>query len=259
MLRDHPHTTQVTFRAPRVPLSGELAVPIVPRGVVVFARGSEAPACERLVATELAYAGFATFQTGLLTEAEQTAERTTLVRFDVRLLAERLVGALDWVRTQPQLEDLPIGIFGAGSGTAAALIASTHQPVAAIVSHGGRPDLASDVLAFVHSPLLLVVGGKDPEALERNHSAIKRLHSTAKLHTVCNAAHGFEEPGTAVEVARVAVAWFRSYLVVDRGVEHAGLDMARQLDLNEHAVAAGLREAERERDAAWIDPGRRRC
>jgi len=126
------------------------------------------------------------------------------------------------------------------------------------VSHGGRPDLASDVLPLVQCPLLLVVGGKDPEALERNHSAIKQLHGIAKLHTVCKAAHGFEEPGTAVEVARVAAAWFRSHLVVDRGVEYAGLDMARQLDLNEHAVTAGLREAERERDAAWIEPGRRR-
>jgi len=212
-----PRTLTTVVRAGEVALTGDLTVPATPDGIIVFAHGSGSGRLSprnQHVAAALVQANFATLLFDLLTQAEEVAERYTRhLRFDIPLLSNRLVGALEWVATHDKLSGLPIGLFGASTGAAAALIAASRVPVGAIVSRGGRPDLAGDALERVRCPTLLIVGGNDPEVLELNHRAVQRIAANAKIYVVAGATHLFEEPGALDEVIDVAAAWFRKHLV----------------------------------------------
>ncbi|MBN9518068.1 dienelactone hydrolase family protein [bacterium] len=210
----------VRVRAGEVILEGNLSRPDHARGVVLFAHGSgsgrHSPR-NRFVAGELVAAGLATLLIDLLTEAEERAEMYTHhLRFDIGLLADRLVGATDWLAADPRTADLSVGYFGASTGGGAALVAAARRParVAAVVSRGGRPDLAGDALPRVTAPTLLIVGGDDEPVIEMNEWALARLGAPVKrLEIVPGASHLFEEPGTLNEVARLAADWFTCYLV----------------------------------------------
>jgi dienelactone hydrolase len=214
-------TSEVEVRvgSDRVALEGNLTVPDGARGVVLFAHGSgsgrHSPR-NRFVARRLAAAGLGTLLVDLLTEEEEQAEMYTRhLRFDIGLLAGRLVGATDWLAADARTDALPVGYFGASTGGGAALVAAAERPdrVAAVVSRGGRPDLAGDALPRVTAPVLLIVGGDDEPVIEMNEWALARLASPAKcLEIVPGASHLFEEPGTLEEVARLAADWFTRYL-----------------------------------------------
>lgn len=214
--------TTVTIRAGRALLTGELTIPAQPRGLVVFAHGSGSSRSSprnREIADGLDEAGFATLLFDLLTHDEELAERITRhLRFDIPLLADRLVETMRWTTTQPELAGLPIGLFGSSTGAAAALIAASklrqvHGPeVRAIVSRGGRPDLAGSSVRHVAAPTLFIVGGDDIEVVAVNRLALARLTVPAALHVVPAANHLFEEPGALHEVTETTVRWFRSYL-----------------------------------------------
>lgn len=207
----------VTVMARGIALAGDLAVPSDAGGIVVFAHGSgssrQSPR-NQAVARSLVVDGLATLLFDLLTRDEEIAERYTRhLRFDIPLLADRLAAALAWVRGQERLAGLPIGLFGASTGAAAALIAATRVPdIGAIVSRGGRPDLAGDALPAVRCPTLLIVGGADIEVLELNRRALRQMTAPTALHIVPDAGHLFEEPGALREVIDVASAWFRKHL-----------------------------------------------
>jgi dienelactone hydrolase len=183
---------------------------------VVFAHGSGSSRLSprnRAVAGALVHDGLATLLLDLLTPGEEAAERTTRhLRFDIPLLASRLVGAVDWVARQAARRALPIGLFGASTGAAAALIAATRTGVRAVVSRGGRPDLAGDALSRVRCPTLLIVGGADVEVFELNRRAMKRMPASTAIHIVPHAGHLFEEPGALAEVVAAASQWFRKHL-----------------------------------------------
>lgn len=210
----------VRVTAGRVDLEGNLTVPDRPRGVVLFAHGSgsgrHSPR-NRFVAEHLVNAGLSTLLIDLLTEAEEWEEMYTRhLRFDVGLLADRLAGATDWLAADPRTARLSVGYFGASTGGGAALVAAARRPgrVAAVVSRGGRPDLAGNALPRVTAPTLLIVGGDDEPVIEMNEWALARLGSPAKqLVIVPGASHLFEEPGKLEEVARLAADWFTRYLV----------------------------------------------
>lgn len=212
-----PAPRSVVIRTGPVALNGDLTVPGAAAGIIVFAHGSgsgrHSPRNQR-VASSLVHAGFATLLFDLLTVAEEAAERYTAhLRFDIPLLADRLVGAIEWVGAQRGIGMLPVGLFGASTGAAAALIAATRAPgVAAVVSRGGRPDLAKEALREVRCPTLLIVGGNDPEVIELNHRALQQMLAPAKLHIVPGAGHLFEEPGTLDEVSHLASSWFQEHL-----------------------------------------------
>jgi pimeloyl-ACP methyl ester carboxylesterase len=211
------HAVQV--RIGPVALDGNLSAPPGAPGVVVFAHGSgsgrHSPRI-RFVAGVLREAGLATLLLDLLTTAEEAADaRTGHLRFDIGLLADRVVGATDWLAGQEALAGLPVGYFGASTGAGAALVATARRPqrVRAVVSRGGRPDLAADDLPRVQAPTLLIVGGNDVPVIDLNRRALQRLGSPKKeLHIVPGATHLFEEPGTLEEVARLAADWFKWYL-----------------------------------------------
>lgn len=210
----------VRVTADRTALEGNLSAPDLARGVVLFAHGSgsgrHSPR-NQYVAKRLNAAGLATLLIDLLTEAEERAEaHTRHLRFDIGLLAGRLVGATDWLASDARTADLAVGYFGASTGGGAALVAAARRPqrVAAVVSRGGRPDLAGDALPSVVAPTLLIVGGDDEPVIGMNEWALARLGSPAKrLEIVPGASHLFEEPGTLEEVARLAADWFTRYLV----------------------------------------------
>ncbi len=204
----------VAISAAGVSLSGDLGVPDRPRGIVLFAHGSGSSRLSprnRYVADALERRGFATLLFDLLTEAEAAVRARV---FDIPLLAERLSMATDWIEKRGDLGQLPLGYFGASTGAAAALVAAARKPerVAAIVSRGGRPDLAEQSLEKVTAPTLLIVGGDDVGVLDLNREAASRLRGTAKLEIIPGAGHLFEEPGALEKVAELAVAWFESYL-----------------------------------------------
>jgi dienelactone hydrolase len=214
-LEDRP----VQVRAGTVDLQGDLRIPAGARGIVVFAHGSgsgrHSPR-NRFVADVLVKAGLATFLIDLLTEEEEMIDvQTAELRFNIRLLAERLQGMSDWLASEASTAALPIGYFGASTGAAAALIAAADRPerVRAIVSRGGRPDLAGPVLARVRQPTLLIVGGEDDVVIELNRQALARLAGIKQLVIVPGATHLFEEPGALEQVAALAVQWFQRYLV----------------------------------------------
>lgn len=169
----------------------------------------------RFVAQRLREAGLGTFLIDLLTGQEEAEDlRTGLLRFDVELLAGRVVEATRWLLDSPRTRGLDIGYFGASTGAAAALVAAARLPeaVGAIVSRGGRPDLAGGYLERVRAPVLLIVGGRDHTVLELNREAMRRLPQETRLEVVPGAGHLFEEPGALEEVARLAAGWFTRHL-----------------------------------------------
>lgn len=208
----------VKIPAGPVTLDGNLAVPPGARGVVLFAHGSGSSRHSprnRYVAEELYRAGLASLLMDLLTTEEEAVDMMTAeLRFDIDLLALRLAAATDWLGAQPKTRDLRIGYFGASTGAAAALLAAVERPesVAAIVSRGGRPDLAGPVLPQVQAPTLLIVGGRDAPVILMNEEAFEKLDVEKEMKIVPGATHLFEEPGTLEEVARLAADWFAWHL-----------------------------------------------
>lgn len=201
-----------------VALAGTLTLPERARGVVLFAHGSGSSRFSprnRFVAGELHTARLGTLLMDLLTPEEEAIDRRTgALRFDIDLLAERLVGATRWLREQEETRRLPIGYFGASTGAAAALVAAARLPseVGAVVSRGGRPDLAGDALRRVLAPTLLIVGGRDTPVIALNEAALAALPGVKRLEIVPGATHLFEEPGALETVARLARDWFVRYL-----------------------------------------------
>lgn len=193
-----------------VTLEADLRLPPSPRGVVLFAHGSGSSRFSvrnRQVATVLNEAGFATVLADLLTPAEEAVdEQTRHLRFDIGLLATRLVAIADWLEVQPATRGLPLACFGASTGAGAALVAAAQRPgrVAAVVSRGGRPDLAGSALARVRAPTLLIVGGADEGVIELNEAALAQLGCEKRLVTVAGATHLFPEPGALEVVATLA-------------------------------------------------------
>jgi dienelactone hydrolase len=203
----------------RVTLEGTLGHPEGARGVVLFAHGSgsgrHSPR-NRFVARQLRQAGLATLLMDLLTEEEERLDQYTAhLRFDIGLLANRLVGATDWLVQDPHTAGLSVGYFGASTGGGAALVAAAARPdrVGAVVSRGGRPDLAGDALRAVRAPTLLIVGGDDEPVIALNEKALKQLAAPVKqLVIVPGATHLFVVPGKLVVVARLATDWFIRHL-----------------------------------------------
>ncbi|WDZ87998.1 dienelactone hydrolase family protein [Micromonospora cathayae] len=201
-----------------VELLADLLVPVEPVGVVLFAHGSGSSRHSPrnvAVAHTLNDRALATVLVDLLTpEEERVDERTAELRFDIGLLAGRLAGIVDWLATDPTLGGLPVGLFGASTGAAGALVAAAARPerVRAVVSRGGRPDLAGEALARVRAPSLLLVGGRDEQVIGLNESAMTSLDGVAELRVVPGATHLFEEPGTLEQVADEAGTWFTTHL-----------------------------------------------
>jgi putative phosphoribosyl transferase len=211
-------TREIGVPAGERTLVGILDLPPHPVGVVVFAHGSGSSRLSprnRSVAADLHGAGFGTLLLDLLTEEEGREDaRTGALRFDIPLLAERVVAAIDGLAGD-ELADKPIGCFGASTGAAAAIVAAASRPdsVRAVVSRGGRPDLAGDALGAIRAPTLLIVGGLDPDVLNRNQEALGRIRAEKRLEVVDGAGHLFEEPGSLGEVSRLAADWFVTHLV----------------------------------------------
>jgi dienelactone hydrolase len=203
-------------------LEGDLVLPEAASGIVLFAHGSGSSRHSprnRQVAARLNQAQLGTLLVDLLTPAEERLDLVTAEhRFDINLLARRLVGAIDWLRRSPA-ESLPIGLFGASTGAAAALVAAAARPedVGAVVTRGGRPDLAGPALPRVRAPTLLIVGGADPVVLELNEQAFELLQTEKQLVVIPGATHLFEEPGALQEVARLAADWFTKHLRGEHG------------------------------------------
>ena len=199
-------------------LAGDLSIPTDARGIVVFAHGSGSSRHSPrnvYVADELHEGGLGTLLLDLLTSSEEAVDLATKeLRFDIGLLAERLVAAIAWLATQDATRDLPIGLFGASTGAAGALVAAARTPdrVAAVVSRGGRPDLAGADLPSVQAPTLLIVGGNDPIVIDLNQRAMAQMTAPVELEIVPRATHLFEEPGTLEQVARLAREWFVRHL-----------------------------------------------
>jgi pimeloyl-ACP methyl ester carboxylesterase len=203
-----------TIPAAGVGLEADVVMPPSPGGLVLFVHGSGSSRHSprnRYVAGELQAAGLATVLADLLTPAEEIEDsRTGALRFDIGLLAARTAAMVDWLGAHQPTADLRLGLFGASTGAAAALVAAAERPaaVAAIVSRGGRPDLAGGSLSQVRQPTLLVVGGHDPVVLQLNREAMAQLAGESELEIVPGASHLFEEPGTLEQVARLATNWF---------------------------------------------------
>jgi len=200
-------------------LEGDLGLPLEPKGLVVFAHGSgssrHSPRNQH-VARILEQHGLATLLIDLLTAPEEAIdEQTAHLRFDIGMLATRLVAIVDWLRERPNTAPLPIGLFGASTGGGAALVAATARPheIAAVVSRGGRPDLAGAALEHVTTPTLLIVGGLDRTVIQMNRDAMRKMPADVILQIVPGATHLFEEPGTLDQVASLAVSWFDRHLV----------------------------------------------
>ena len=211
---------QVEIPSGKRRLSGVMHVPTDARGVVAFAHGSGSGRFSprnQFVAGVLDEAGLATLLLDLLEEAESDDQRKV---FDIKLLAERLQSAADWLKREPATKALRLGYFGASTGAGAALVAAARDPAAvgAVVSRGGRPDLARDYLSAVQAPTLLIVGGNDDVVIELNEQALRLLHCPKQLVIVPGATHLFEEPGTLEEVSRLAKEWFVRLLTPSTGL-----------------------------------------
>ncbi|MFO8007407.1 MAG: alpha/beta family hydrolase [Candidatus Brocadiia bacterium] len=202
-------------------LEGNLLVPEGAEGIVLFAHGSGSSRHSprnKMVARHLRDRGLATLLFDLLTAEEDKVDRRTREhRFDIPLLAERLTGATDWLLDRPEAEGLSVGYFGSSTGSAAALIGATERPgvVDAVVSRGGRVDMAQDAIPDVAAPTLMIVGGRDPQVLRLNEQAQPMFDCTVELKVVRGATHLFEEPGALEEVARLAGDWFGQHLASD--------------------------------------------
>lgn len=209
----HPLTAgqrPVEISAGPTSLPGTLAWPAQPRGIVLFVHGSGSSRLSprnTAVAAQLRAHGVATLLFDLLSQVEAADRRNV---FDIDLLSDRLLAATEWVSGQPEAADLPLGYFGASTGAAAALKAAAKSPIdiAAIVSRGGRPDLAGEALSRVRAPTLLLVGSRDEVVIGLNRMALSRLTGFARLVLIPGASHLFEEPGTLEEAGRLAAAWF---------------------------------------------------
>jgi pimeloyl-ACP methyl ester carboxylesterase len=204
----------VRIAGDHVTLEGDLAMPADARGIVLFAHGSGSSRLSprnTYVARVLRDGGVGTLLFDLLTREEDTVYAT---RFDIELLTRRLIAATRWIAQQPETRELPVGYFGASTGAAAALMAAAELPdrIQAVVSRGGRPDMAMRVLERVRAPTLLIVGGYDEVVIDLNRQAYDALAATKELVIVPGATHLFEEPGTLEEVARLATEWFQRYL-----------------------------------------------
>ena len=213
------HSKPVVIGVGDITLSGELAVPANAAGIVVFAHGSGSsrfsPRNQR-VAEYLQRGGLGTLLFDLLTADEEAIDESTAqYRFDIPMLGVRLTGAIDWLESDDVVRSLSIGCFGASTGAAGALIAAANRPdhVRAVVSRGGRPDLAGPALARVSAPTLLIVGGDDVLVIGMNQTAMEQLAApTKRLEIVPGATHLFEEPGTLERVCELALDWFNHYL-----------------------------------------------
>src|SRR5688572_1786495 len=212
-----------TLKAVQIPdgsarLNADLRRPPDAFGLVIFAHGSGSSrlsARNRQVAEALDDAGLATLLLDLLTREEESIDQFTReYRFDIPRLGRRVVAAIDWAVEQPALRGLPFGYFGASTGAAAALIAAAERPSRskAVVSRGGRPDLAADALPRVQAPTLMIVGGDDEPVIELNEQAMRQMRAPTELTIVPGATHLFEEPGTLEQVERLAIEWFRKHL-----------------------------------------------
>jgi putative phosphoribosyl transferase len=199
-------------------IAADLVAPQDAKGIVVFAHGSGSSrfsSRNRFVAGELQRAGFGTLLLDLLTASEEEIDlRTRHLRFDINLLATRLIEATNWAGENREIRDLPVGYFGASTGAAAALIAAANLPekAHAVVSRGGRPDLAGPALSRVKAPTLLIVGGEDTPVIKVNRKAFDDLQCEKKLEIVPGASHLFEEPGTLEQVSKLAIAWFNDHV-----------------------------------------------
>lgn len=209
----------VQIQSGDVTLEGNLIIPNGAPGLILFAHGSGSsrfsPRNRAVASTLREEAGMGTLLFDLLTsEEDEIDKRTRELRFDIPLLAERLVGATDWVREQEEARTLKLGYFGSSTGAAAALIGATQRPdeINAIVSRGGRPDLAGDALPDVHPPTLLIVGGRDTPVIGMNENAMAKMNTEVKMEIVEGATHLFEEPGALEEVASLAASWFKKHL-----------------------------------------------
>jgi putative phosphoribosyl transferase len=211
-----PLHTALTLRVPvdATILNADLAIPAEAHGIVLFAHGSGSSRHSprnQFVARVLQQSDFGTLLMDLLTEKEEAVDnRTREMRFDIKLLARRLTATIDWLQTQPSFQKLPIGIFGASTGAAAALVSAADRPelVKSVVSRGGRPDLAGDALPRVKAPTLLIVGGYDDAVQALNEQAQARMTTQVSLKIVPRASHLFEEPGALSQVADFAAGWF---------------------------------------------------
>lgn len=218
MLEENVREMGVHLPLGKVVLEGDLAIPAEAKGIVLFAHGSGSSRLSsrnRFVAHYLQRQGLATLLFDLLTHDEEQIDNYTMeLRFDIGLLGGRLSDATAWVGGQKEIRDLAIGYFGASTGGAAALIAETKNPgvVKAIVSRGGRPDLAGRALGQVQAPTLLIVGGHDGQVIQLNEQAMEQLSGIKKLAIVPGATHLFEEPGALESVAQLAAGWFLKYL-----------------------------------------------
>lgn len=210
--------TFVEIHLGSVKLEGNLSVPEDSVGIVLFAHGSGSGRLStrnRFVARELNQKGIATLLFDLLTREEEEVDlQTAHLRFDISLLSQRLVDTTDWLLKNPKVSNLNMGYFGASTGAAAAIVAAAERPstVKAVVSRGGRPDLAGPSLGSVRCPTLLLVGGYDDVVIDLNKEAMAQMKSTKKLIIIPEATHLFEEPGKLEEVAQHASNWFLQYL-----------------------------------------------
>ena len=211
-------TIAVSVPIGRQHLQGNMGSPLEPHGLVLFAHGSGSSRLSprnQYVAGMLEQKEFATLLIDLLTEEEERVDsRTALLRFNIDMLAERLVAIIDWLRGRPQTAPLPIGLFGASTGGGAALVAAAGRPhdVVAVVSRGGRPDLAGSALPNVIAPTLLIVGGFDTPVIQMNRAAMAQMPGVVRLEIVPGATHLFEEPGALEQVATLAARWFTQHL-----------------------------------------------
>ena len=216
--RSLPESREVQLGLPGGDLVGALSIPEAATGMVLFAHGSGSSRLSprnRLVAEGLQQAGLGTLLMDLLTPEEDAIDRFTReYRFDIPLLGDRLTGALDWLREEASTGALPIGVFGASTGAAAALRAAAGRPdrVSAVVSRGGRPDLAGEALERVQAPTLLIVGADDAPVIPLNDAARHRIRAPVEMVRVPGASHLFEEPGTLAEASALARDWFLRYL-----------------------------------------------
>jgi putative phosphoribosyl transferase len=205
-----------------VAIEGDLGVPDRAAGLVIFAHGSGSSRFSRrnrAVAGALEGAGFGTLLLDLLTPGEESVDdRTREHRFDVGMLGRRVVAATDWAHLHDELRQLPVAFFGASTGAAAALIAAAARPMIAraVISRGGRPDLADAALPHVQAPTLLIVGSRDEPVIELNREAMRRMRAPVELVMVPGATHLFEEPGALEEVARLAALWCRRHLTTEK-------------------------------------------
>jgi putative phosphoribosyl transferase len=212
------HEETVRLSLDDATLEGSLTIPPNAHGIVIFAHGSGSSRHSprnRYVAGVLNQHDFAILLLDLLTAKEERIDEVTRhLRFDVRLLARRLAGAAAWAKNNPDTAALRIGYFGASTGAAAALIAAAEHPegIGAIVSRGGRPDLAGDALRDVRAPTLLIVGGEDDVVIDLNREAYANLFVEKKVEIIPGATHLFEEPGALEQVARLAADWFERWL-----------------------------------------------